>query len=94
MNVNTEKLYRELRLIRQELTGRLKKGNVNRLVLPLIKEELRDIDNTLSKIESNGFGVCEISGELLPEEMLRIIPTIRNKEDVAVINSFYSKPFH
>lgn len=94
MNVNFEKLYSELRQMRQELAFRLNQKDVNKLIRPLMEEELKDIDHALMKLRNNDFGVCEISGELLPEDLLRVVPTLRRKDDVEVINSYFCKPIY
>lgn len=94
MSMNIDELYSELRQMRQELAGRLSQKNVNKLIRPLMEEELRDIDNALARLRNNDFGVCENSGELLPEELLKAVPTIRSKKDVDVINSYFCKPIY
>ena len=94
MDDNREKIYSELRTIRKELMDRLKRVEGNQLIRSLIREELKDVNNTLIKLRSETFGVCEVSGELLPNELLRTVPTLRSKDDVTVINSFYSKPIY
>lgn len=94
MDDNREKIYSELRTIRKELMDRLERVEGNQLIRSLIREELKDVNNTLIKIRSKDFGVCEVSGELLPNELLSTVPTIRCKDDVTVINSFYSKPIY
>lgn len=94
MDVKTEKLYSELRITRKELMARLEVSDGNPLIRHWIEEELEDVDKSLIKIQSEDFGVCEVSGEHLPNELLRTVPTLRSKDDVAVINSFYSKPIY
>lgn len=94
MDDNTEKLYSELRITRKELMARLEMVGGNPIIRHLIEEELSDVNETLMKLRSETFGVCEVSGELLPNELLRTVPTLRSKDDVTVINSFYSKPIY
>lgn len=94
MDDNTEKLYSELRITRKELMASLERVGGNPLIRDLIEEELKDVNDTLMKIRSEDFGVCEISGELLPNELLRTVPTLKSKDDVTIINSFYFKPLY
>ncbi len=41
------------------------------------RAELDEIDHALEKIEAGNYGVCEVSGELIPEGRLKVIPTAR-----------------
>lgn len=95
MDAKAEGLYTELRNTRQEILERLMEGNSSALIKPILLEELHDIEQTLSKIESGNFGKCEISGELLPENLLEVIPTLKSLEDCSRLEKFYRKSiFH
>ena len=41
------------------------------------RTELAEIDHALGKIEGGTFGICEVSGELIGEPRLMVIPTAR-----------------
>ncbi|KON89165.1 hypothetical protein AF332_21750 [Sporosarcina globispora] len=95
MDAIAEGLYTELRNTRQEILERLMEGNSSALIKPILFEELHDIEMTLSKIESGNFGKCEISGELLPADLLKMIPTLKTMEDCSRLGKFYRKSiFH
>ncbi|MBX9972326.1 hypothetical protein [Cytobacillus firmus] len=95
MDAKAEGLYTELRNTRQEILERLMEGNSSALIKPILLEELHDIEQTLSKIDSGSFGKCEISGELLPADLLQMIPTLKTMEDCSRLRNFYRKSiFH
>ncbi|WP_436375695.1 hypothetical protein [Cytobacillus sp. BC1816] len=95
MDAKADRLYSELRNTRQEILERLMEGNSSALIKPILLEELHDIEQTLSKIESGSFGKCEISGELLPADLLQMIPTLKTMEDCSRLGRFYRKSiFH
>lgn len=95
MDAKAEGLYTELRNTRQEILERLMEGNSSALIKPILLEELHDIEQTLSKIESGSYGICEISGELLPADLLQMIPTLKTMEDCSRLGKFYRKSiFH
>lgn len=91
MVANQQKLYSELRMIRNELLESL---NKNSSIKPLIEDELRDIEETLGKMESGTFGFCESSGEMIPDDYLSIVPTIKSIDDVNEISKYYCKPIY
>lgn len=91
MEAMANKLYSELRTIKAELLTRLERGDGSPFVNSLIREELKDIDYTLRKIERGHYGLCEISGELIPESILREIPTIHSMDDIDVMSRYYCK---
>lgn len=88
MEARDVKLYRELRKTRTELMFQLSKKDSSPLVRPYIEEELRDINIAIDKMENGTFGRCEISGELLPYELLEMIPTLKTKSDCKLIDHF------
>ncbi|QED47469.1 hypothetical protein [Cytobacillus dafuensis] len=91
MDAKAEALYSELRKIRQELIERLEYKDASSLIRPIIQEELSDIEDTLNKIEMGLYGKCEISGELIPEELLEMVPTIKTLDDCFKIDGYFRK---
>ncbi|MFG6149674.1 TraR/DksA C4-type zinc finger protein [Halobacillus sp. B23F22_1] len=47
------------------------------------EQELEDIHAALQKIEQGTYGVCEVSGEKIPEERLKALPTAKTKKEFA-----------
>ena len=93
LNSTIEKLYTELRLTQIELSTTLRVNRQSKII-KYIEDELRDVEESMRKLENGDFGMCEMSGELLPTDLLTLIPTIRTKNDINGINSFYRKSFH
>jgi len=93
MMASTEKLYVELRNTEKELINRLSNLKDKTWFTCILEEELSDVQNAMGKIEKGTFGECEFSGELLPEDLLSIVPILRTEKDCAVINFFYKKPY-
>ncbi|MBU8877745.1 hypothetical protein BGM26_01915 [Bacillus sp. FJAT-29790] len=91
MDAIEKKLYSELRKTRQELLEKLTDDNASSLIKPMIKDELADIEYTLKKMDEGLFGICEISGEVMPEELLNIIPTLKSMDDCSKLDYFYRK---
>ncbi|WP_026581480.1 hypothetical protein [Bacillus sp. J33] len=94
MDAKAERLYSELRNTRQEILERLMEGNSSVLIKPILLEELHDIEQTLEKIENGNFGKCEISGELLPADLLEMIPTLKTMEDCTKLGKYYRKSIY
>jgi RNA polymerase-binding transcription factor DksA len=94
MEANLEKLYTELRISNEELLKRLNNQEGSAAVKTLIKEEMNDIQTAMEKIITGNYGRCEISGELIPEEVLEAMPTIKTLEDIDSIHNYFRKPFH
>ncbi|MBE3568658.1 MAG: hypothetical protein IMW92_00630 [Bacillales bacterium] len=68
-----EMIYHELKIAYQELmNSRSQKEEVCRY----IEQEKKDIVKALKKFESGDFGKCEISGEWIPFEWIKQIPTM------------------
>ncbi|MBY0120771.1 hypothetical protein [Bacillus sp. S/N-304-OC-R1] len=91
MDAKAETLYSELRKTRMELIERLNDDDASPLIKPIIQEELSDVEDTLNKIELGLFGRCEISGELIPEELLTMVPTIKSLDDYQKIDGYFRK---
>jgi hypothetical protein len=92
MEAFEQKLYLELRKSRTELMMQLSNSKGSPLVKPLIEEELRDINSAIQKLENGTFGRCEISGELLPYELLQMVPTLKTVEDCGKLEQYLCKP--
>lgn len=91
MDINTNKIYSELRKTKQELLQRINGNKCSPLVKPYILGELKDIEDALDKLETGTFGTCEISGELLPPDLLEIVPTLKSIDDCKTIGYFFRK---
>ncbi|MED3624299.1 hypothetical protein [Neobacillus thermocopriae] len=91
MNAMQEKLFLELRQNKKEIEQSLANKNEKDWLTDILKEELRDIEVALRKLKEGNFGQCEISGELLPEKLLTMIPTLRSKRDFAFLEHFWKK---
>ena len=91
MDAKAETLYSELRKTRMELIERLEDEQASPLIQPMIKAELLDVEDTLNKIELGVFGRCEMSGELIPEELLTMVPTIKRLDDYGEIDGYFRK---
>lgn len=88
MDQNTYEIYSELRKTKKELVHRLQNEKCSPLVKPYIEGELKDIEVALQKLETGTFGTCEISGELIPEDLLTVIPTLRSMDDCKTVSYF------
>jgi RNA polymerase-binding transcription factor DksA len=91
MEADYRKLYTELRKTKQELQERL---NSHVTIEPFIKEEIQDIEIAMNKILTGSYGRCEQSGELIPKEILDLIPTIKSLKDMESIGHFFRKPIY
>ncbi|NRD78803.1 hypothetical protein HPT25_15685 [Bacillus sp. BRMEA1] len=92
MNTITEKMLWELRQTKKEIEQSIADKQKNDWLRTLLEEELSDVNLALSKITDGNYGLCEISGELLPDELLEIFPTMRTKKDPKMINHYCKKP--
>lgn len=86
MSMHQNEIYSELRKTREELLLKLQSTNCSPLAKPFIEEELRDIETTLNKLEKGTFGTCEISGEIIPDHLLSIVPTLKSLDDCKTID--------
>jgi RNA polymerase-binding transcription factor DksA len=91
MDQNIYEIYSELRKTKEELIQRLENKKCSPLVKPYIEGELKDIETALQKLEAGTFGTCEISGELIPEELLTVIPTLKSIDDCKTVSYFIRK---
>lgn len=91
MHVLQEKLFLELRQTKEEIEISLKTKRNQEWLTAILKEELEDIETAIKKLDSGSFGQCEISGELLPVELLKSIPTLKTLKDTEKLGNFYRK---
>lgn len=86
-----EKLFLELRKTKLEIKTSLKNKEKEDWLTSIFKEEIEDIDAALKKITDGNYGQCEISGELLPFELLEMIPTLKSAKDSEGLGMYYKK---
>ena len=91
MDRNINEIYSELRKTKEELIQRLENENCSQLVKPYIEGELDDIETALKKLETGTYGTCEISGEIMPEHLLSMVPTLKSIEDCKMMSYFFRK---
>ncbi|MFF2445920.1 hypothetical protein ACFVSW_02375 [Neobacillus sp. NPDC058068] len=94
MNAMQEELFLELRITQIEIENSLKNKQKPDWLTSILKEELADIDAALKKFEQGNFGQCEISGEFLPDDLLKIIPTLKTIKDSDDLEIYYKKSLH
>ncbi|MFY4773797.1 TraR/DksA family transcriptional regulator [Metabacillus sp. RGM 3146] len=56
-----------------------------------IKEELYDVEYSLSRIEAGTYGFCELTGTPISFEKLRILPTARTLQDFSYKEQYEKK---
>jgi RNA polymerase-binding transcription factor DksA len=88
-----QKLYSELRNTSEELKEKLSSDTCSESIRAYLEAELHDTEQALKKMKNGTFGICEISGELIPPDLLYSIPTIRTLSDSKQVSDFYIKPF-
>lgn len=58
-----------------------------------VKEELFDVERALTKMQYGIFGICEESGQEIPLDYLRILPTVRTFDEAeTTINGHKMNP--
>ncbi|WP_066066579.1 hypothetical protein [Neobacillus soli] len=92
MNALQEKLFLELRQTQEEIAKSLKNKQKHDWLSTILEEELADIDLALKKMEDGNFGQCEISGEFLPKDLLKMIPTLKSMKDSEYLEVYFKKP--
>lgn len=90
MEAQYGKLYSELCTIQAELLASI--PTCTPAIKSIIEDELKDIEDTIAKMETGTFGYCESSGQYIPESYLFMMPTIKTLEDVDTLGKFYCKP--
>ncbi|OIK14012.1 hypothetical protein BIV60_12935 [Bacillus sp. MUM 116] len=94
MNAMQEKLFLELRQTKEEIEYSLKGKSKQEWITSILEEELADINLAMEKMEKGQYGQCEISGELLPDDLLRMIPTLKTTKDSESLVKYYKKPIN
>lgn len=61
-----------------------------KILLHHVKEDLQDVQLALWKIENGTYGICEDTGENIPLDKLKILPTARSVYDFTY-SHFYEK---
>jgi DnaK suppressor protein len=91
----------ELLLSKKELETRLHKfedtcSPAKKLIKEEIEADLQDVICALQKLENEKYGICEVTGEIIPEEKLRMMPTARTIFDFAIYEYYERKtlPYH
>lgn len=92
MEANIKELYNELRVTEQEITQKLSDKTLEEWFGKILRDELFDIKWAIDKFDCGRFGKCEISGELLPQELIKMMPTVKSLQDLQGIDSFCRKP--
>ncbi|CAM3697441.1 hypothetical protein [Mesobacillus zeae] len=87
-------IQEELRRTRDELAAYLHEGAEESPVLPFIRAEYDDVELAIKKLEAGNFGKCELSGELLPEGLLGMVPTARNTSDLNRMGEYLRKSLY
>jgi RNA polymerase-binding transcription factor DksA len=94
MNAMQEQLFWELRKTQLEILRSLRNKQKNDWIVTVLEEELADITTAIQKLEEGNFGQCENSGEPIPENLLKIMPTIKTSRDTEIFEHFYRKPIN
>jgi RNA polymerase-binding transcription factor DksA len=92
MKVFEKKLYEELRDFEREMKVKLEKNLVDQKIKLFVEAELQDIQTTLNKLECGEYGKCEMSGELMPYDLLAAVPTAKTINDFEDMKGFFKKP--
>ncbi|WP_442599429.1 hypothetical protein [Neobacillus sp. D3-1R] len=92
MKVFEKKLYEELRDMEREMKNKLELNMVSSKIKNYVEEELKDIKVTLRKIECGDYGKCEISGELIPYDLLTSVPIAQSIDDFNKMKTYFKKP--
>lgn len=113
MNDQYAEIKAELELTRKELIKRLSSQpgievskeltfedhslEKEKLIIHHIREDLDDVERALGKLHDGSYGVCEETGQTIPLEKMRIIPTARTIHDFPFSDLFendsHSSPF-
>ncbi|MFP5111206.1 hypothetical protein ACSU64_02285 [Bacillaceae bacterium C204] len=94
MNATQEQLFLELRHTKEEIENSLRNKQKQDWLTAVLHEELLDINTAIQKLENGNFGQCEVSGELLPNELLRIIPTLKSVKDSEHLINYCKKSIY
>ena len=94
MNALQEKLFLELRQTKEEIENSLKNKQKKDWLTKILEEELDDINCAIQKLADGNYGQCEISGEFLPDDLLKMVPTIKSVKDSEYLEAFCKKTLH
>ncbi|WP_223588603.1 hypothetical protein [Neobacillus bataviensis] len=94
MNAMQEQLFLELRQTKEEIEISLKNKQKKDWLTDIFEQELADINCAIQKLKDGNFGQCEISGEFLPDDLLKIIPTLKTVKDSELLEVFCKKTIH
>lgn len=94
MKVFEKKLYVELRDMEREMKDKLELNVVNIKIKNYVEDELRDIEIALKKLECGDYGKCEISGELIPFDLLTSVPIAQSLDDFDKMKTYLRKPIN
>lgn len=92
MDALQERLFLELRQTQKEILDSINNKEENDWIMGILEEELADISLALKKLENGNYGHCDDSGVALPDELLKIMPTIKSTRDRETMEHFYRKP--
>ncbi|WP_078547265.1 TraR/DksA family transcriptional regulator [Litchfieldia alkalitelluris] len=106
MNDQYAEIKAELELTRRELLKRLSSttdfemskeflpenstSEKEKLVLHHVKEDLQDVERALGKLHYGSYGICEETGQHIPLDKLKILPTARTVNDFTFSELFIS----
>ncbi|MEH6905047.1 MULTISPECIES: hypothetical protein [Neobacillus] len=94
MNAMQEKLFLELRQTKEEIEDSLKNKQSQGWLITILEEELSDIMTAINKLENGNYGLCEISGEFLSNDLLNMIPTLKSQKDSEYLESYFKKTIY
>ncbi|MEH7353038.1 hypothetical protein V7150_05595 [Neobacillus drentensis] len=94
MNAMQEQLFLELRQTQAEIEKSLKNQQKQAWLTSILEEELEDVDTALRKFKAGNFGKCEISGEMMPDYLLKMIPTLKSIKDSEDLETYCKKPIY
>jgi RNA polymerase-binding transcription factor DksA len=60
-----------------EVADEIEEFGENSSIVEKLEAQLRDVEDALAKIESGTYGICEVCGEEIPVERLRVNPSAR-----------------
>jgi RNA polymerase-binding transcription factor DksA len=93
MKVFEKKLYEDLRDFERELENKLRNDLVHQKIRKYVEAELKDVQSTLQKLECGQFGKCEMSGELMPYDLLYEVPIAKSINDFDDMKHYLKKPY-
>ncbi|MED1407868.1 MULTISPECIES: molecular chaperone DnaK [Bacillus] len=70
----------------QELGYEIKEETKKKLLLHDIKEDLKDVERALFKMEIDMYAICEETGRVIPAKQMKTMPTART-----IYEFFYEK---